>query len=69
MTPEPDLYMDGCQNHGPLLGTLDISFRILNWDPKRDQDFDNHPYVSDFAGPVMASPTGRGPLVIGWVIS
>ena len=30
--------MGGCQNYGPFLGTL-------NRDPKRDHNFDNHPYT------------------------
>ena len=30
--------MGSCQNYGPFLGTLE-------WDPKRDHNFDNHPYI------------------------
>ena len=33
--------MGGCQNYGPFLGTLNIRGRII---PKRDHNFDNHPY-------------------------
>ena len=36
--------MGGCQNYGPILGTLDITCRIINREPKRDHNFDNHPY-------------------------
>ena len=32
--------MGGCQNYGPILGTLNIRCRR---DPKRDHIFDNHP--------------------------
>ena len=35
--------MGGCQHSGSLLGTLNIRCRIR--DPKRDHNFDNHPYV------------------------
>ena len=30
------IYMGGCQNYGPFLATLN---------PKRDHNFDNHPYT------------------------
>ena len=39
--------MGGCQNSGPFLGTLTIRcLIIMNRDPKRDHNFDNHPYGS-----------------------
>ena len=38
-------YMGGCQNYGPFLGTLNSRCRIIvRTDPKRDPNFDNHPY-------------------------
>ena len=39
-------YMGGCQSYGPFLGTLNIRGRIIIGDPKRDHNFDNHPYLS-----------------------
>ena len=38
--------MGGCQNYGPLLGTLNIRCRIIIGiqKAKRDHTFDNHPY-------------------------
>ena len=36
--------MGGCQNYGPFLGTLNIRCHILDKDPKRGHNFDNHPY-------------------------
>ena len=36
--------MGGCQNYGPFLGTLNIRCRIILGYPKRDHNFDNHPY-------------------------
>ena len=36
--------MGGCQNYGPFLGTLNIRCRIIIGYPKRDHNFDNHPY-------------------------
>ena len=36
--------MDGCQNYGPFLGILNIRCHIIYRDPKRDHNFDNHPY-------------------------
>ena len=44
-------YMGGCQNYGPFLGTLNIGGRI-NRDPKRDHNFDNHPYRDYYKDPV-----------------
>ena len=37
--------MGVCQNYGPFLGTLNY-VRYYNRDPKRDRNFDNHPYAS-----------------------
>ena len=37
-------YKGGCQNYGPFLGTLNIRCRIIIGYPKRDHNFDNHPY-------------------------
>ena len=37
-------HMGGCQNYGPFLGTLNIRGRIIIGIPKRDHNFDNHPY-------------------------
>ena len=34
-------HMGGCQNYGLFLGPLNTRFRM---DPKRDHNFDNHPY-------------------------
>ena len=39
-------YMSGCQSYGPFLGALNIRGRSITGDPKRDQNFDNHPYLS-----------------------
>ena len=36
--------MGGCQKYGPFLGTLNIRGRIIIGTPKRDHNFDNHPY-------------------------
>ena len=36
--------MGGCQNYGPFWGTLNFRCRIFNRGPKRDHNFDNHPY-------------------------
>ena len=38
------LYMGSCQNYGPFLGTQVPYYKK---DPKRDPNFDNHPYVSE----------------------
>ena len=36
--------MSGCQNYGPFLGTLfQYGTKYLGY-PKRDHNFDNHPY-------------------------
>ena len=37
-------YMGGCQNYGPVLGTLNIRGRIIIGIPKRAHNLDNHPY-------------------------
>ena len=38
-------YMVGCQNYCPLLGPLNNTrCRTIIRSPKRDHDFDNHPY-------------------------
>ena len=59
--------MGGCQNKGSFLGTLNNRCRINNRDPKRDHNFDNHPYSTlekvpfSEACAVRASlPRGRG---------
>ena len=36
--------MGSCQNYGPFLGTQVPYYKK---DPKRDPNFDNHPYVSE----------------------
>ena len=36
--------MGGCQNYGPFLGTLNNRCRNYKRDPKRDHNFDSHPY-------------------------
>ena len=36
--------MDGCQNDGPCFGSRNITAPYYNGDPKRDPNFDNHPY-------------------------
>ena len=36
-------YMGGCQNYGPFLDPQ-TQVPYLNKDPKRDHNFDNHPY-------------------------
>ena len=36
--------LGGCQNYGPFLGTLNIRGPYYNRDPKRDHNFDNHPF-------------------------
>ena len=36
--------MGGCPNYGPFLGTLKLRCRIILRDPKRNHNFDNHPY-------------------------
>ena len=33
------------KTYGPFWGTLNTRCRIINRDPKRDHNFDNHPYV------------------------
>ena len=38
------LYMGGCQNYGPFLGTINNRCRIIIGTQKRDHNFDNHPY-------------------------
>ena len=38
--------MGGCQNYGPFLGTLNIRCRIIIGIQKRDDNFDNHPHVT-----------------------
>ena len=38
------IFMGGCQNYGPFLGILNIRGRIIIGTPKRDHNFDNHPY-------------------------
>ena len=40
--------MGSCQNYGPFLGTLNSRCRILLRTPKKDPNFDNHPYDSPF---------------------
>ena len=36
--------MGGCQNYGPVLGTLNIRCRIIPGIQKRGHNFDNHPH-------------------------
>ena len=53
--------MGGCQNYGPLLGTLNIRCRnYYNRDPKRVHHFDNHPCVfGRDTGPGALAPEQR----------
>ena len=37
-------HMGGCQNYGPILGTLNIRCRIIIGIQKKAHKFDNHPY-------------------------
>ena len=37
-------HMGGCQNYGPLLGPLTTRRRTILRTPKKDHNFDNHPY-------------------------
>ena len=37
-------YLGSCQNYGPFLGTLNNRCRIIKGTPKRDHNFDNHPF-------------------------
>ena len=37
-------YMGGCQNYGPFLGYPTYQVPYYNRDPKRDHNFDNHPF-------------------------
>ena len=37
--------MGGSHNYDPFLGTLNSGAIYYNRDPKRDHNFDNHPYV------------------------
>ena len=39
--------MGGCENYGPFLGTLKYWVPYKYKDPKRDHNFDNHPYGMD----------------------
>ena len=36
--------MGGCQNYGPFFGYPRYEVPYYNRDPKRDHNFDNHPY-------------------------
>ena len=38
-------HIGGCQNYGPFLGTREKKAPHYNGDPKRDHNFDNHPYI------------------------
>ena len=38
-------YTGGCENFGPLLGSLNTKYRIIPRAPKKDHSFDKHPYV------------------------
>ena len=52
------IYMGGCQNYGPFLGTLNIRCCIIyNRDKKRDHNFDNHSYLYNMSPgiPICAS--------------
>ena len=46
--------MGGCQNYAPFLGFFFLCRIILNRDPKRDHNFDNHPcrHLIHIEGPV-----------------
>ena len=46
--PNMEPHMGGCQEYGPvcLFGYPKYSVPYYNRDPKRDCDFDDHPYVS-----------------------
>ena len=41
---ERGAYMGSCNNYGPFLGTLNNRCRIIIGTPKREHNFDNHPY-------------------------
>ena len=50
--------MGGCQNYGPFLGALHIRCRTIMGNPKRDHNFDNHPYGGRSKGRVSERSLG-----------
>ena len=52
--------MGDCQNYGPFRGTLNIRCRINSRDPKKDHNFDNHPYEEDPHWGNIRGYIGRG---------
>ena len=40
---QSDFNLGSCQNYGPFLGILNNRCRIVNREPDRDRNFDNHP--------------------------
>ena len=40
------VYLGGCQNYGPFLGPYYNELTYYLGYPKRDHNFDNHPFVS-----------------------
>ena len=51
----PWLDMGGCPNYCPFLGTRNIRCRIIiDRDPRRDHNFDNHPYWGGLYIGIMA---------------
>ena len=38
------IHLGGCQNYGPFWGTRNTRCRIILRTPKRDHNFDNHPF-------------------------
>ena len=50
--------MGGGQNYGPFLGYPKYEVPYYNKDPKKDHNFDNHPYDKDptIQGTILGSP-------------
>ena len=46
------IHMGGCQNYGPFFGYPKYSIGAVYYkrDPKRDHNFDNHPYIHTHTG-------------------
>ena len=53
--------MGGCQNYGPFLGPHNLIFRY----PKRDHNFDNHPYFGYTRAVQVKGYLGWAILVLG----
>ena len=50
--------MGGGQNYGPFLGYPKYEVPYYNKDPKRDHNFDNHPYTIWVHGPLKGNCGG-----------